>query len=46
MPGGEGLGAVRYQLERTAIDAEIVEVPGLTQYWIDGVVDEVYPRSP
>lgn len=46
MPGEKRLGAVRYQLEGTAVAAEIAEVPGLAQYWIDHVVDEVYPRSP
>jgi 3',5'-cyclic AMP phosphodiesterase CpdA len=46
MPGEKRLGAVRYQIEGKSIDAEIVEVPGLRQYWIDDVVDEVYPRSP
>ncbi len=28
------------------VDAAIVEVPDLSAYWIDDVIDEVYPRRP
>jgi len=45
MPGQKLLGAVRYELDREAFTAEIIEIPGLSQYWIDDVIDEVYPRS-
>ena len=45
MPGQKLLGAVRYDIDGTVLKAEIVEVPGLVQFWIDDVVDEVYPRS-
>jgi hypothetical protein len=24
----------------------IIDVPGLAPYWIDDVIEEVYPRSP
>jgi hypothetical protein len=45
MPGQKLLGAVRYELDAATLTAEIVEVPGLSRYWIDDVIDEVYPRS-
>ncbi len=44
MPGEKRLGAVRYHVDGGALAAEIVDVPGLTPYWIDAVIDEVYPR--
>lgn len=46
MPGTKQLGAVLYELQGTAFNAEIVEVPGLVEFWIDDVLDEVYPRPP
>jgi 3',5'-cyclic AMP phosphodiesterase CpdA len=46
MPGEKRLGAVVYEINRGALEAEIVEVPGLSQHWIDDVVEEVYPRRP
>jgi 3',5'-cyclic AMP phosphodiesterase CpdA len=46
MQGEKRLGAVRYELDGAALDAEIVDVPGLAQHWIDDVIDEVYPRAP
>jgi 3',5'-cyclic AMP phosphodiesterase CpdA len=46
MAGENRLGAVRYELRGTVLRAEIVAVPGLAPYWIDDVVDEVYPRPP
>jgi hypothetical protein len=46
MPGEKLLGAVRYDFDGTEVKAEIVEVPGLAQFWLDDVIDEVYPRSP
>jgi 3',5'-cyclic AMP phosphodiesterase CpdA len=45
MPGEKLLGAVQYELSGAALRAEIVEIPGLSRYWIDDVIDEVYPRS-
>ncbi|HYZ39635.1 MAG TPA: hypothetical protein VE687_03305, partial [Stellaceae bacterium] len=44
MPGEKRLGAVRYEFDGATLEAEIIDVPGLAQYWIDGVIDEVYPR--
>jgi len=44
MPGEKRLGAVRYQLNGSTLEAEIIDVPGLARHWIDDVVDEVYPR--
>jgi hypothetical protein len=46
MPGEKRLGAVVYEINRGALEAEIVEVPGLAQHWIDDVVEDVYPRRP
>ncbi len=46
MPGEKRLGAVHYEFGRTGFEAEITPVPGLTEYWLDDVIDEVYPRSP
>jgi len=42
-PGETRLGAVRYEFDGSGLDAAITEVPGLTEYWIDDVADEVYP---
>jgi len=46
MPGEKRLGAVVYDIDDGRLEAEIVEVPGLAPHWIDGVVEEVYPRRP
>jgi alkaline phosphatase D len=46
MPGEKRLGAVVYEIDRGAIEAKIIEVPGLSPHWIDAVVEEVYPRLP
>ena len=46
MPGEKRLGAVVYDIHGGTVKAEIVEVPGLAPYWIDDVVEEVYPRRP
>jgi len=43
MPGERRLGAVRYEFDGNAVRAAVVEVPGLTEYWIDDVANEVYP---
>ena len=43
MPGERRLGAVRYEFDGDAVRAAVVEVPGLTEYWIDDVANEVYP---
>lgn len=45
MPGDKRLGAVRYRLDGAELHAEIVNVSGLAQYWIDDVIDEVYPPA-
>jgi alkaline phosphatase D len=42
--GESRLGAVRYRLDGTALEAEIIDVPGLVPHFLDEVVDEVYPR--
>jgi 3',5'-cyclic AMP phosphodiesterase CpdA len=46
MPGTKQLGAVVYELQGAAFTAKIAEVPGLVEFWIDDVIDEVYPRLP
>jgi 3',5'-cyclic AMP phosphodiesterase CpdA len=46
MPGEKQLGAVLYELDGAALEAEIIDVPGLVPHWIDDVIDEVYPRPP
>lgn len=43
MPGDKRLGAVRYELVGNAITADIVKVPGLTEHWIDIMLEEIYP---
>lgn len=42
-PGEARLGAVLYEFNGDRLHAGIAEVPGLTEYWIDDVADEVYP---
>jgi 3',5'-cyclic AMP phosphodiesterase CpdA len=44
MPGEKRLGAVLYELNGAALDAEIIDVPGLLPHWLDDVIAEVYPR--
>jgi hypothetical protein len=44
MPGENRLGAVVYEINGRAIEANIIEVPGLSRHWIDDVAEEVYPR--
>jgi alkaline phosphatase D len=46
MPGEKRLGAVLYELDGPTMEPSIVDVPGLSPYWIDDVIDEVYPRPP
>jgi 3',5'-cyclic AMP phosphodiesterase CpdA len=46
MPGENRLGAVVYEIDSGAIEAKIIEVPGLSPHWIDDVAEEVYPRRP
>ena len=43
MGGTARLGAVVYDIDGENIDVSIRPVPGLTDYWIDDVVHEVYP---
>jgi 3',5'-cyclic AMP phosphodiesterase CpdA len=44
IPGDKRLGAVRYRLDGKALQADIIDVPGLVPHWIDDVIGEVYPR--
>lgn len=44
MPGEKRLGAVVYEFGNATFTAEIAEVPGLRQHWLDDVIHEVYPR--
>jgi len=46
MPGEKRLGAVLYELDDTEMEPCIIDVPGLAPYWIDDVIEEVYPRPP
>jgi 3',5'-cyclic AMP phosphodiesterase CpdA len=43
MPGDKRLGAVIYDFEGTSVQVRPVEVEALSRFWIDDVVDEVYP---
>ena len=43
MPGDKRLGAVSYQFEGTDCRAEIANVPGLAENWVDDVIEELYP---
>ncbi|MGI3903633.1 MAG: metallophosphoesterase family protein [Janthinobacterium lividum] len=43
MPGRRMLGAVIHRLE-TDVSSEIVAIPGLSQHFLDDVVEQVYPR--
>jgi 3',5'-cyclic AMP phosphodiesterase CpdA len=43
MPGDKRLGAVCYEFDRHQYRAKIVAVPGLTEHWIDGLIEELYP---
>lgn len=44
MPGEKRLGAVLYEIDGAVFEASIADVPGLSPYWIDDVIAEVYPR--
>jgi 3',5'-cyclic AMP phosphodiesterase CpdA len=44
LPGEKKLGAVLYDFQAGTLSAETREVPGLTEHWLDDVIDEVYPR--
>jgi hypothetical protein len=43
MLGEKRLGAVRYEFAGGEVRAAIVAVPGLTEHWIDHMIDDVYP---
>jgi 3',5'-cyclic AMP phosphodiesterase CpdA len=45
MGGSARLGATIYDIEGEGISVKIVPVDGLTTYWIDDLVHEVYPLS-
>jgi 3',5'-cyclic AMP phosphodiesterase CpdA len=44
MRGENRLGAILYEIDGAAVEANIVEVPSLSPHWIDDVVDDVYPQ--
>jgi 3',5'-cyclic AMP phosphodiesterase CpdA len=44
MAGEKRLGAVLYEVNGTTLRPSIVDVPGLSTYWLDDVIEEVYPR--
>jgi 3',5'-cyclic AMP phosphodiesterase CpdA len=46
MPGEKRLGAALYKLDGARLAAEIAEVPGLAEHWLDDVIQDVYPRPP
>jgi alkaline phosphatase D len=43
MDGEEQLGAVIYDFDGRDVSARIAPIDGLTPFWIDDVVHEVYP---
>jgi 3',5'-cyclic AMP phosphodiesterase CpdA len=43
MPGEKRLGAVRYAIEGSELRADICEVPGVAEHWIDEIIEQVYP---
>ena len=43
LPGEKWLGAVVYGFERDEVSIAFARVPGLTDFWIDDVIHEVYP---
>jgi 3',5'-cyclic AMP phosphodiesterase CpdA len=46
LPGDKRLGAVLYEFGNPSFTAAIAAVPGLTEHWLDDVIEEVYPRAP
>lgn len=46
LPGEARLGAVIYDFEAAEVRITRTEVPGLSDFWIDDVVHEVYPPPP
>jgi 3',5'-cyclic AMP phosphodiesterase CpdA len=44
MAGERRLGAALYEVNGTALEPSIIDVPGLAPYWLDDVIDEVYLR--
>jgi hypothetical protein len=43
MPGEKRLGAVSYEFDGDELRVRIAEVPGLTEHWIDAIIEELYP---
>ena len=43
MAGEKRLGAARYEIGGGDIQAAVVAVPGLTEHWIDDIIEELYP---
>ena len=45
LPGEKRLGAVLYDFDRSDASITMIDVPGLSSFWIDDVIREVYPRA-
>jgi 3',5'-cyclic AMP phosphodiesterase CpdA len=43
MPGHKKLGAIVYDFDGTSVDVRAAELPALERFFIDDVIDEVYP---
>jgi len=43
MPGDKSLGAIVYDFDGTSVDVRAAELPALERFFIDDVIDEVYP---
>jgi 3',5'-cyclic AMP phosphodiesterase CpdA len=42
MPGEKRLGAVSYEFDGDELRVRIADVPGLTEHWIDAIIEELY----
>lgn len=43
MPGDKHVGAASYEFADTGLRGAVVRVPDLTEHWVDGVIEELYP---
>jgi len=43
LPGEKWLGAVVYEFDDADVSIDMVRIPGLSEFWIDDVLHEVYP---
>lgn len=43
LPGEAALGVVAYDFEGRDVTVTRVEIPGLSDFWTDDVINEVYP---